>query len=168
MRIIVYFFLIGIPALPLAPTLHAQAQQGTIESSWNRVPRQEAPRKDVPKQVVIEEQRVPRTPPPAGSVWDTERSMTSRPWPLPPNPGPRDYYTANIAVIDSLARLYCLSAGYVSGLRQRNEECLTPTPGTAPRDFNYQGQQPAPAARPSAQALHRELLQLLERCLSPR
>ncbi|HOJ04950.1 MAG TPA: hypothetical protein PK916_13205 [Bacteroidota bacterium] len=168
MRIIVHFFLIGILALLLTPSLRAQAQQGSIESSWNRAPRQEAPRKEAPKQVIIEEKRVQRTLPPAGSVWDNERSATSRPWPLPSNPGPRDYYTANTAVIDSLARLYCLSPGYVSSLRLRNEECMSTTPGNAPKDFSYQGQKPQAAARPSVQALHRELLQLLERCLSPR
>lgn len=150
-------------ALFLLPALSfGQSQGGTIEDSWNRAP-QPAPRVVTP----------PPAPRPAvvdgdypKEAWEKQRSSDSRPWPkLSSSPTTNEYYNVNTAVIDSLAHLYCLSANYIGTLRVRNEQALQSREPHG-RDFDYDGK---PAAskhgQQSLQALHKELLHLLDRCL---
>ena len=150
----------------------AQTQDGTIEASWNRAssapaqrvlpPPSPAPQavKPRPESRSDDRDRYPE------SAWEKERGTQSRPWPtLSANPTQNEYFQANTAVIDSLAHLYCLSANYLGSLRMRNQQALqSHEPGA--RQFDYDGR-PAPSAqgRQSLQALHKELMLLLDRCL---
>lgn len=158
----------------LLPALSpAQTQEGSIEASWNRASSAPAPGDRVvpppppARKVVVEEKvrqdadmRYPET------AWDKERSGTSRPWPvLSANPTQNEYFDVNTAVIDSLAHLYCLSAGYIGTLRIRNQQALQSKEPHA-REFDYNGAPvPSGQGRQSLQALHKELLLLLDRCL---
>jgi hypothetical protein len=99
-------------------------------------------------------------------AWEKQRSGESRPWPrLSSHPTTNEYYNVNTAVIDSLAHLYCLSANYIGTLRVRNDQALQSREPDG-RQFDYDGK---PAAskhgQQSLQALHKELLHLLDRCL---
>lgn len=157
-------------ALLFLPSIgYGQAQDGTIESSWNRPSSTPATRISPAPRV---QPVTPRAQPSTGEAaysdqaWDAQRQPASRPWPtLSSRPTTQEYYTVNTAVIDSLAHLYCLSTNYIGTLRLRNEQALQSKEPQS-RDFNYDGK---PAAsrhgQQSLQALHKELLLLLERCL---
>lgn len=152
--------------LPLLAS--AQSNDGSIEASWDRAASE--------RPVKVERPVVPSPAPAAKSeglkytntAWDAQRSGTSRPWPkLSASSTAKDYFDTNTAVIDSLSRLYCLSSNYISTLRIRNTQAMQGRVSTL-KDFNYEeGQAPAtPAsARSTLHALHKELMQLLERCL---
>lgn len=150
----------------------AQDRGGTIESSWDRAATTPAPRV-VPPPPPVREAVKPRpvAEPETGTrypegAWEKERGATSRPWPtLSANPTQKEYHEANTAVIDSLAHLYCLSANYLGTLRIRNQQALQSQEPSS-RQFDYDGR-PAPSgqARQSLQALHKELMLLLDRCL---
>lgn len=142
----------------------SQGNEGTIEASWNRATSTPPPAERVvvtpPRKEVSEnaEYRV--------HAWDSQRNAASRPWPaLSSQPTAREYYDVNTAVIDSLSHLYCLSSNYIGTLRIRNQQALQ---GKEPqmRQFDYDGKPAAGSSgQPSLQALHKELLQLLDRCL---
>ncbi len=156
-------------SLFMLPAVVSAQSDNSIEASWERAATKSP----------VQQQRVQPPPPPVQNVhregmeyektaWDDGRKESPRPWPtLTATSTAKEYYDANVAVIDSLSHLYCLSSNYISTLRIRNQQSMQ---GEDPqlRDFNYEGErQPAPAAsaRPSVQALHKELMQLLERCL---
>ena len=158
--------LLSLFLLPL--TAASQTDDGSIEASWERAASEPAS---------AGERVLPPPPPPSHkgenmeytkTVWNTERSRESRPWPkLTESSTARQYFDANTAVIDSLSHLYCLSSNYLSTLRIRNQQAMQ---GREPQmdEFAYEeGEQPVPtaSARTSLHALHKELLQLLERCL---
>jgi hypothetical protein len=155
----------------LCSTAHSQGQDGTIQSSWERAA-SVAPVERVTPSVPARQYRQPQTERSTPvSPWKQGRDSDSRPWPaLSSTSTPRDYFDANTVVIDSLARLYCLSSNYIGTLRIRNEQAMQ---GFEPqvRDFNYQrdaaatGGQPTGHGRQSVRMLHKELLQLLDRCL---
>jgi len=152
--------------------LYAQAREGTVESSWNRAPSHGdvyrgtpvVPPKAPPLRVASE--------PVKATAWDATPGRSTKPWPvLPANPSLRDYHEANVVVIDSLSHLYCLSPGYVTTLRSRNEEAWQGLPQSNERDFNYNdggNRATREVNRPSLQALYKELMQLLDRCLAGR
>jgi len=161
--------LLLLPAI--SATLRAQSRKGTVEASWDNAvygdPIRTAPA--TPERDVV--------PPrmheaPGATAWDVKRSGMTRPWPvLPANPTFRDYHYANTMVIDSLSHLYCLSPGYVTTLRSRNDGAWQAVPEGKERDFNYNDSgrhSTREANRPSLQALYKELLQLLDRCLAGR
>lgn len=166
------FALLCLPAIGFG-----QAQDGTIEASWNRPSPTPAPRvQPAPsrEQARSREQTAPS--PRRGTAddakysehaWDKQRHPSSRPWPaLSARPTVQEYYTVNTAVIDSLAHLYCLSTNYIGSLRLRNEQALQSKEQPHARDFNYDGTPAAPRhGQQSLQALHKELMLLLERCL---
>ncbi len=141
-----------------------QGNEGTIEASWNRAKSSPPPAERVviqaPRREVRESAEY-RT-----EAWDSHRRAASRPWPvLSSHPTAQEYYDVNTAVIDSLSHLYCLSSNYIGTLRIRNQQALQ---GKEPqlRQFDYDGKPAAASSgQPSLQALHKELLQLLERCL---
>lgn len=155
--------------LLLLPMLaHAQAPDNSIEASWERA-----------SSTPPRETRV-QPPPPAPKVrseglkyedtaWDASRDEKSRPWPtLTSSSTTKEYFDANTAVIDSLAHLYCLSSNYISTLRIRNQQAMQDRDPQQLDEFDYEnGTDPVSAAdaRMSVQALHKELMQLLERCL---
>jgi hypothetical protein len=166
-RAALYTALMSMILLPVLTS--AQTDDGSIEASWKRAPSQPAP----------SEHRMVPPPPPSQeadrsameytkTTWDAERSPASRPWPkLTAQSSAREYFDANAVVIDSLASLYCISSNYISTLRIRNQQAMQ---GREPqlKEFAYEeGEQPVPtaSARTSLHALHKELLQLLERCL---
>jgi hypothetical protein len=164
-----FYFISGMFVLCLlfpAEYAFSQVREGTIEHSWKRAAQEvrttpPAHRYVAPHPRQVEQQRA--------TAWDAARSPETRPWPmLPPDPGPKDYHAVNTAVIDSLSQLYCLSPGYVTTLRVRNDEAYHGAPAGREREFSYTQSGP-PAAReanrPSLQALYKELLQLLDRCL---
>lgn len=165
--------LIVLAVLVLLPAVGiAQHSDGSIESSWEN-PRLYQP----PAKVHAERPPAPHVAAPSGTdgylpAWDRSRSPESRPWPYaqrqPLIKG--DYYSSNAMLIDSLTSLYCLSSGYVKTLSNRNESGRA-VPSPAPpqkKEFSYD--QAPPAAKPSPareslEALHRELLLLLDQCL---
>ncbi|MFZ1728914.1 MAG: hypothetical protein WBQ23_01025 [Bacteroidota bacterium] len=161
-RIVLSTLLLTLFLLPSVS--FGQGNAGTIESSWNR-----------PSSAPAE--RVVPTPQPSAksseidmeypkTAWDRERTGTSRPWPtLSANPTTQEYFDVNTAVIDSLAHLYCLSSNYIGTLRIRNQQALQ-SKEPHMRQFAYEGKPTAASSgQPSLQALHKELLQLLDRCL---
>ena len=145
----------------------AQSHDGSIEDSWNRAAREPKPlpldtRRQSPPPETREQQRY--------TTWERIRPEQSRPWPfLPKNPSTDQYYTANKALIDSLSNLYCLSANYITTLTNRNEAAMRPasTPQVK-KDFHYDSgtdmRRQSPPSE-SLDALHKELMQLLDRCL---
>ncbi|MDT8324244.1 MAG: hypothetical protein RRA94_09040 [Bacteroidota bacterium] len=151
----------------LPAVVSAQAPDNSIEASWERaattppVERRVQPTPPAPK---VDDKGMEY----GSSAWDASRKETSRPWPtLSTSSTAKEYFEANTAVIDSLSRLYCISSNYITTLRIRNQQSMQ---GDDPqlRAFSYEGaRRPAPTAeaRPSVQALHKELMQLLERCL---
>ncbi len=158
--------LLSLFLMPL--TAVSQTDDGSIEASWEQAAETPAP---------AGERVYPPPPPPSDegrdmeytkTVWDAERSPESRPWPkLTESSSAREFFDANTAVIDSLSHLYCLSSNYLSTLRIRNQQAMQ---GREPQmdEFAYEeGEKPVPtaSARTSLHALHKELLQLLERCL---
>jgi hypothetical protein len=176
--------------LALAAT-SARAQSGTIENSWKKagtetVQPAPAPKvKDVARPAAAWPYSAPRstaapatktgtTGTAASSVWDKGRADKSRPWPyVPGGSSSSQYYSANTQLLDSLGALYCLSAGYLESLRRRNEGPATTTiPAQATRDFAYDKTSPASAPasdrRAELEALYRELLGLLDRCMGNR
>lgn len=112
-----------------------------------------------------------RAPLPESGAWQGGRGAARHVWPsLPAQPTLRDYHAANKQVLDSLTTLYCLSANYLRALHVRNDAGLSAQAPADGRDFSYQqrGAAPAASARPSLDALHRELLELLDACVRPR
>ena len=156
--VFVAFILTGPAALT------GQTRDGSIQESWDRAP------KEKPSQT---QRQQPQFLPGTGdnySTWDRQRSEQARTWTRPAAPAvTKDYHTSNTQLIDSLAALYCLSANYITTLRQRNESTgSTSAPRPAQRDFAYAV--PAPEQKPlpgreSPEALRKELLQLLDQCL---
>jgi hypothetical protein len=170
-RITVAIALFAVSLLLLPQVSPSQAREGTVEASWNRAERSGqylAPPVSAPRHVESQRQTERHT----ATAWEMQRSKTTHPWPsLPANPTPRDYHLVNTAVIDSLSHLYCLSPGYITTLRSRNDDAIQATPATRERDFSYSEGSRATAKeanRPSLQALHKELLQLLDRCFAGR
>ncbi|MFA6233693.1 MAG: hypothetical protein WC824_05805 [Bacteroidota bacterium] len=152
-------------ALFLIPSLSfGQGNEGTIESSWNRPSSAPAERVVSPPRAVVkssgEDMDYSR------NTWDRGRSESSRPWPkLSSNPTTQEYYDVNTAVIDSLSHLYCLSSNYIGTLRIRNQQAMQ-MKDPQMRQFAYDGKPVAASSgQPSLQALHKELMQLLDRCL---
>ncbi len=152
--------------LPLL--VSAQSKDGSIKASWDRAASEQPATVDRP---------VVTQPTPATrhedmtytkTAWGAQRSGTSRPWPkLTTSSTATEYFEANTAVIDSLSRLYCLSSNYISTLKIRNSQAMQGRTSNL-KDFSYEeGQAPAVpvSARSTLQALHKELMQLLERCL---
>jgi hypothetical protein len=150
----------------------AQNRDRTIEDSWDRArtqPKEEAaPLRTPPAETPLAPQNVHPTPGGDFPTWD-KKSIGTKPWPGAPRAGrAHNLREENTMLIDSLAGLYCLSSSYIAGLRQRND-VTQPSPVTpAGKDFQYKKEAPVPAAtgQESADALHRELLLLLERCLN--
>jgi hypothetical protein len=170
-RITVAIALFVVSLLLLPQLSLSQAREGTVEASWNRADRSghySAPPATIPRHVETPRHAEKHT----ATTWDKQRSKSTHPWPsLPANPTPRDYHLVNTAVIDSLSHLYCLSPGYITTLRSRNDDAMQVTPATKDRDFSYsEGNRTTAkeASRPSLQALYKELLQLLDRCLAGR
>ena len=141
----------------------------SIEESWMSAPKEKTPpaRQSTQQsaQPFLQTDRQYR-------AWDRRVEGTDRTW-TPRKPAvtvPGDYYTSNGQLIDSLTTLYCLSSNYLTTLRNRNEAARSGVVPAAPtpRDFHYQqsvpGHTPIPG-RESPEALHKELLQLLEQCL---
>lgn len=155
----------------LPMTAASQSDEGSIEASWERAAAKPAPRAErilsPPSQSSEESEDMEYT----RTIWDAERSDESRPWPQLAEDSPaHDFFDANTAVIDSLSQLYCISSNYLSTLRIRNQQAMQ---GREPQkdEFAYQErEQPVqtPSGRTSLHALHKELLQLLERCMSGR
>ncbi|MBR9979289.1 MAG: hypothetical protein KFH87_14490, partial [Bacteroidetes bacterium] len=159
-------FIMLIPAMCFFfSTGYSQAQDGTIQASWDRA------KTNVPYATPKQYQRQPSSEP-ASTPWGEGRSSDSRPWPaLSVSSTPDEYFKANTAVIDSLARLYCLSSNYIGTLRIRNEQTMQGTEEPRARDFNYERDGKSTQhgssvhGRQSVQRLHKELLHLLDRCL---
>ncbi len=161
----VMLFISMLALLMLPAVVSAQSSDNSIEASWERA---ETP---APQRPYV--QPAPQPQKSDGlkyqeTAWGSKRSKSSRPWPkLTSSSTVKEYFDANNAVIDSLSNLYCLSTNYVSTLRIRNQQSMQGRDSQL-RDFNYEeGQQSVPpsTARTSVQALHKELMQLLERCL---
>ncbi len=161
-RIAISAFLLTLFLLPSMS--YGQSNDGSIEASWNRSSSAPA-------------ERVVYPPPPAAkstgseagytkTAWETQRTGPSRPWPtLSARPTTQEYFDVNTAVIDSLSHLYCLSSNYIGTLRIRNQQALQSKEPRL-RQFDYDGKPTAASSgQPSLQALHKELLQLLDRCL---
>ncbi|MBR9976048.1 MAG: hypothetical protein KFF77_10740 [Bacteroidetes bacterium] len=173
-RLRIAFGTLMLAGLLLPVLSNAQTPDGTIEASWNRAPSAHSSRHHV----------VPPPPPTREAVkprpvrgehadaeytdgaWEKQRGGTSRPWPsLSAHPTQHEYYDVNTAVIDSLAHLYCLSTNYIGTLRIRNQQAHQGQEPAA-RQFDYDGKPAASTqGRQSLQALHKELLSLLDRCL---
>lgn len=159
----------------LLPVLSsAQTQDGTIEASWKRASSAPSPGERVvppppPTREAVKPRPVQNEPEGTQypeAAWEKQRTGTSRPWPvLSAHPTQKEYFDVNTAVIDSLAHLYCLSANYIGTLRIRNQQAVQgQEPGA--RQFDYDGKPAASTqGRQSLQALHKELLLLLDRCL---
>jgi hypothetical protein len=155
-------------AVILLPSLSfGQAQEGSIEASWNRAtsapapsPRVEAVPRAVTPRSTAKDSEYP------DAAWEKSRSAETRPWPqLSSRPTLKEYHDVNTAVIDSLAHLYCLSSNYISTLRIRNQQALQNIEPHL-REFEYQGKPAASGqGQQSLHALHKELLHLLDRCL---
>jgi len=165
LRLTLFICLLAFIMLPTA--VFAQSKDNSIEASWNRAstPSVQKPRVQHPAPVPVPESdglEYDKT------TWDATRSHASRPWPkMTATSTVKEYFDANNVVIDSLSRLYCISTNYISTLRIRNQQAMQGR-GTQLRDFNYEGDQPplpASSDRASMQALYKELIQLLERCL---
>lgn len=154
-----------LATLAIVQDTRAQSRDGSIEESWMSAPKERPPAARQPEQPFLQPDRQYR-------AWDRRAEQTEKTW-TPRKPVvavPGDYYTSNGRLIDSLATLYCLSSNYLVTLRNRNEASragvLPASP--LPKDFHYQ--QPVPEHTPipgreSPEALHKELLQLLEQCL---
>ncbi|MCZ7555315.1 MAG: hypothetical protein M5R41_02780 [Bacteroidia bacterium] len=172
MKRITAFIALFVVSLLLLPRLSlAQAREGTVEASWNRAEKSgqyHTPPASTPRSIDSYRQQEKHT----ATAWEKQRSKATHPWPnLPANPTAHDYHSVNTAVIDSLSHLYCLSPGYITTLRGRNDDAMKAIPGSGERDFSYtEGNRTAAkeASRPSLQALYKELLQLLDRCLAGR
>lgn len=127
--------------------------------------------KAVPSGTTVTPPPSSRAPLPESGAWQSGRRTTQVPWPsLPAHPTVQDYHAANGLVLDSLTSLYCLSTNYLRALRARNDAGLSAQTPAGGKDFAYQQRSAAPAAsaRPSLDALHRELLDLLDSCIRPR
>ena len=110
--------------------------------------------------------------------WKEMQPPNENAWPyVPKNATQDDYYAVNQTVLDSLSQLYCLSPGYLRKMELKNEALKTRHEhGAAPSDdgrFSYQkdswNRQEASdesGRRSSLQALHVELMGLLNRCLN--
>ncbi len=163
--------LLILSVLFAANNISAQPREGTVEASWKRAAQGESMS---PSYRVQEQSKTvaPRVEAPRATAWDEKRSAETRPWAaLPANPTPRDYHSVNTVVIDSLSHLYCLSPGYVTTLRSRNEEAFQGGATAREREFSYSEGGRAVTRetnRPSLQALYKELMQLLDRCLAGR
>ncbi|MCB2204416.1 hypothetical protein KQI65_06665 [bacterium] len=159
---------VSMLTLLLFPLLaHAQTKDNSIEASWERAsstPPRETRVQPAPPAPVERSEGLKYE----DTAWDASRSEKSRPWPkLTSSSTAKEYFDANAAVIDSLSHLYCLSSNYISTLRIRNQQAMQDRDPQLD-EFDYEeGQQPVPSAdaRMSVQALHKELMQLLERCL---
>ncbi|MDH7516117.1 MAG: hypothetical protein QHI48_09615 [Bacteroidota bacterium] len=145
-----------------------QAQQGTIEESWNRAARE---KKSTPpagsvseRRVGSEESTLPRWGyrESEGAVDEQTRWLTMTRSALP-----ADFYAANKKLIDSLAVLFCLPSGYIRSLTARNEAARSPVPAPQRPDFSYQRPETTPydEKKGALEALNRELLILLHQCL---
>lgn len=158
-------FILLVPAMCLfVSTGYSQTQEGTIQSSWDHAAT--ASPSTTPPHYQLQPASEPPTTP-----WGQSRSGEARPWPaITASSTPHEYFEANTAMIDSLARLYCLSSNYIGTLRIRNEQTMQ---GSEPhaRAFNYDHHgrsthhESSVHGRQSVQRLHKELLQLLDRCL---
>jgi hypothetical protein len=149
----------------LLPSLSfGQGNEGTIEASWNRAP--SAPTERVVTPPAPAKKSETRDMSYTKTAWESQRTNASRPWPaLSANPTAKEYFDVNTAVIDSLSHLYCLSSNYIGTLRIRNQQAMQ-SKEPSMRQFDYDGKPvPASSGQPSLQALHKELLQLLDRCL---
>jgi hypothetical protein len=145
-------------------TTRAQSRDGSIGDSWLNTPK-EKPAATKADQPFLQ-------PDKQYKAWDQRPQEPARTWTPKKQPAPLsgDLYSSNSRLIDSLTTLYCLSSNYLSTLRNRNEATrgTVPTPLPQPKDFSYQ--QSAPEQKPlpgreSPEALHKELMQLLEQCL---
>jgi len=165
-RLRVTFFISMLTLFMLPAVVSAQSSDNSIEASWERAETPPPQKQQV--QSAAQPLRQSEGLKYQKTAWGSKQSESSRPWPkLTSTSSAKEYFDANNAVIDSLASLYCLSTNYVSTLRIRNQQSMQGRDSQL-RDFNYEGgQQPAlpPSARTSVQALHKELMQLLERCL---
>lgn len=167
--------LLLLPALSLA-----QHHKGTVAESWDN-----ASPASAEKASVVPLQKTAETVGSDTSPWNKQRRPESRAWPaLSTNATGGDYFKANTMVIDSLARLYCLSSNYLETLRKRNEQAAGTTNdhGSSRRDFNYNSASPATTGsyqsssgnksavgnKSSLQVIYKELNGLLDRCLHGR
>jgi hypothetical protein len=164
--------LLCLTCLSILPSvIRAQSRDESIQSSWDRAAREKNPTVQPQTQ---EPNIFLRREGDQYPDWDKRKASEAKAWPAQAKVGaPRDYQTANTQLIDSLSSLYCLSSNYIAMLRHRNESVRPAAPSAPPlREFTYtapQGQETTrkPASgQESPDALNRELLQLLERCLS--
>lgn len=141
-----------------------QSSPGSIQSSWDNADKKQAP----PRAAMVKKAVPPPAAPGAYTAWDKMRSLPGRPWPyLPASPSGADYHTANGMLLDSLQSLYCLSAGYLRGLRAKNEHLFFSSRPEAGKQFTYTDSPPAPSREGLAE-LFRELQTLLNNCLHGR
>jgi hypothetical protein len=72
-------------------------------------------------------------------------------------------------LLDSLQSLYCLSSGYLRGLRAKNEQLYGAPPQEAGKQFQYKEKSaPPPPAKEGLASLFRDLQTLLNNCLHGR
>ena len=143
----------------------AQSREGSIGDSWNSAPREKSTVDTKQPQPFLQGEKQYR-------AWEHRVEETQRTWTTKPqqSPIPRNQQSTNSQLIDSLSTLYCLSSNYLATLRNREEasRMTVPSAPSRPKDFSYQqgppDYKPLPG-RESPEALHKELLQLLEQCL---
>jgi hypothetical protein len=176
----VVVFLLAIVCFFLAMHVQAVAQthDRSIEDSWERSATTPL---ETPRSASTTPRSASTTPPPSlwdvhpapGTgypSWDASGPAPAATWPGPSAAAPtgRNLAGTNSALIDSLSNLYCVSSTFITSLRNRNELARgAVAPAAAGKDFQYKTA-PAveiPTGTESADALHRELLLLLERCL---
>ena len=143
----------------------AQSHEGSIGDSWNSAPKEKAPAGAKQTQPFLQGEK-------QYQAWEHRAQESQKTWTQKSQPIPmsRDYYTTNSRLIDSLSTLYCLSSNYLTTLRNRNEATRSGVPASPPqpKDFSYQQsvqEHTALPGRESPEALHKELLQLLDQCL---
>ncbi len=152
----------------LSAGMVCRAQDGSIQDSWDKAGQEKR------------QQEREMKPPASHKVqvypeWERSEGGKSAvvhegQWKYQPPAGiKRDLYSINHAIIDSLSALFCIPSSYIKSLRNRNEVAR----GAAPppvrnREFQYE-KESAPHSHTSGEAmeqLHRELLRLLELCLT--
>ncbi len=140
---------------------------GSIQSSWDN-----ADKKKAPPRAAVKKQMPPPAAPGAYTAWDKMRSAPGRPWPyLPASPSGADYHAANVMLLDSLQSLYCLSSGYLRGLRAKNEHLFFSGRPEAGKQFQYTDTPPPPPPPPPKEGLatlYGDLQTLLNNCLHGR
>jgi hypothetical protein len=137
-------FAVSLRAVRIAHPSPSQPREGTVEASWKRAEQE--------RDLVCS--RPHRIGPPVMSSHPGKRKRqtghglgrarvpkTTRPWPSAARESdPKGLPSAStLSVIDSLSHLYCLSPGYVTTLRSRNDDAITDCHTRYPKEraFSY-------------------------------